>query len=94
MRRARDRIRWQRFRRLKRGDWVDFIDGDGRVTRERLNWISQKGILVFLNHRAAKAITISPEAGLQFRDGAAMAADRSSVFERAIDGVMHSLNVA
>lgn len=96
MRRARDKDALAAVQSLKRGDWVDFIDEYGQVTRERLNWISpQKGILVFSNHRAAKAITISPEAlARQFRDGAAMAADQSSVFERAIDGVMHSLNVA
>ena len=96
MRRARDKDALAAVQSLKRGDWVDFIDEYGQVTRERLNWISpQKGILVFSNHRAAKAITISPEAlARQFRDGVAMAADQSSVFERAIDGVMHSLNVA
>lgn len=96
MRRARDRDALELVQNLKRGDWVDFIDGEGNVARERLNWVSpQKGILVFSNHRAAKAITISPEAlARQFRDGAARMVDQASVFDRAIDGVMQSLGAA
>lgn len=96
MRRARDREALAQVRDLKRGDWVDFVDADGNVARERLNWISpQKGILVFSNHRAAKAISISPEAlARQVRDGAARVVAETSVFGRAIDGVMHSLGAA
>ncbi len=76
--------------------WRKFIDDSGQVARERLNWVSpQKGILVFSNHRAARAISISPEAlARQIRDGAARIVDDSSFFDRAIDGVMRSLNVA
>ncbi|MBI1906743.1 MAG: DUF1631 family protein, partial [Rhodocyclales bacterium] len=75
---------------------VDFVDADGNVARERLNWISpQKGILVFSNHRAAKAISISPEAlARQVRDGAARVVAETSVFGKAIDGVMQSLGAA
>lgn len=96
MRRARDREALEQVQDLKRGDWVDFIDADGNVNRERLNWVSpQKGILVFSNHRAAKAISISPEAlARQIRDGAARIVETGSVFDKALDGVMHSLNAA
>lgn len=96
MRRARDREALDQVSRLKRGDWVDFIDDEGHVARERLNWVSpQKGILVFSNHRAARAISISPDAlARQIRDGAARVVDDGSVFEKAIDGVMRSLNAA
>jgi hypothetical protein len=96
MRRARDRNALEQVEELKRGDWVDFIDADGNVARERLNWISpQKGILVFSNHRAAKAISISPDAlARQIRDGAAQVVAENSVFDKAFDGVMQSLNVA
>lgn len=97
MRRARDREALAQVRALKRGDWVDFIDAEGKVARERLNWLSpHKGILVFSNHRAAKAISISPEAlARQIRDGAAqVVGDEPSVFGKAIDGVMHSLGAA
>lgn len=96
MRRARDREAMAQVADLKRGDWVDFTDANGGSSRERLNWVSpQKGILVFSNHRAAKAISISPEAlARQIRNGSARVVDDGSVFERAIDGVMQSLNVA
>jgi len=96
MRRARDRAAMDQVQELKRGDWVDFIDAEGNVARERLNWVSpQKGILVFSNHRAAKAISISPEAlARQIRDGAARIVESASVFDKALDGVMHSLNAA
>lgn len=96
MRRARDREALAQVRDLKRGDWVDFIDGDGHIARERLNWVSpQKGILVFSNHRAAKAISIAPEAlARQIRDGAARVVAETSVFGKAIDGVMQSLGAA
>lgn len=96
MRRARDRDALEQVQGLQRGDWVDFIDETGKVTRERLNWVSpQKGILVFSNHQAAKAISISPDAlARQIRDGAASIVETSSVFDKALDGVMHSLNAA
>jgi hypothetical protein len=96
MRRARDRAALEQVQELKRGDWVDFIDEEGHVARERLNWVSpQKGILVFSNHRAARAISIAPEAlARQIRDGAARIVVESSVFERAIEGVTQSLGAA
>lgn len=96
MRRARDRDALEQVRELKRGDWVDFIDADGNIARERLNWVSpQKGILVFSNHRAAKAVSISPEAlARQIRDDAARVVTTESVFDKAFEGVMQSLNAA
>ena len=96
LRRARDREALEQVNELKRGDWVDFIDAEGKVARERLNWVSpQKGILVFSNHRAAKAISITPEALVrQIRNGTARMVEESSVFDKAINGVMHSLNAA
>lgn len=96
MRRARDREALEQVRDLRRGDWVDFVDAGGNVARERLNWVSpQKGILVFSNHRAARAISISPEAlARQIRDGTARVVAERSVIDRAIDGVMHTLSAA
>lgn len=96
LRRARDRDAMEQVCELKRGDWVDFIDADGNVARERLNWVSpQKGILVFSNHRSAKAISISPEAlARQIRDEAARVVAEGSVFDKAFDGVMKSLSAA
>jgi len=97
LRRARDLESMAQVEALQRGDWVDFVDDEGHVARERLNWLSpKKGILVFSNHRAAKAISISPTAlARRVRDGTArIEAQGSSVFGRAIDGVMHSLGAA
>ena len=78
---------------LKRGDWVEFHGDDGHSTRERLNWISpQRGILLFSNHQAAKAISIAPEALVrQIRDGKASIVHPEAIFERALSGALDSL---
>lgn len=94
--RASDREAFARVSELKRGEWVEFSHEDGEPSRERLNWISpQRGILVFSNHRSAKAISISPEAlARQLRDGNAKIVNDSPLFERALSGVLESLNAA
>jgi hypothetical protein len=78
---------------LHRGDWVEFAD-EGQVSRERLNWISpQRGILLFSNHRSAKAISITPEALIrQIRDGKATLVHEEAIFERALNGALESVN--
>jgi hypothetical protein len=78
---------------LHRGDWVEFTD-EGQVSRERLNWISpQRGILLFSNHRSAKAISITPEAlTRQIRDGKAAIVHEEAIFERALNGALESVN--
>lgn len=94
--RASDREAFARVSELKRGEWVEFRQEDGSSSRERLNWISpQRGILVFSNHRSAKAISISPEAlARQLRDGNATIVNDTPLFERALSGVLESLNAA
>lgn len=94
--RADDREAFRQVGELVRGDWVDFRQDDGSLARERLNWISpQRGILVFSNHRSAKAISFSPEAlARQIRDGQARIVHDEPLFERALDGVLRSLNAA
>lgn len=79
---------------LKRGDWIEFRDEDGNTHRERLNWISpQRGILLFSNHRAAKAISIAPDALVrQIRDNKAAIVQPEAIFERALSGALDSLN--
>ena len=78
---------------LKRGDWIEFRDEDGNTHRERLNWISpQRGILLFSNHRAAKAISIAPDALVrQIRDNKAAIVLPETIFERALSGALDSL---
>ena len=100
--RADDREIFRLVSELKRGDWVEFHelegpDGDVASTnRERLNWISpQRGILLFSNHRSAKAISIAPEAlARQIRDGRATFVRDEPIFERALSGALESMNAS
>ena len=91
--RASDRDIFRQVNELKRGDWVEFLDEDGTSNRERLNWISpQHGILLFSNHRSAKAISIAPDAlARQIRDGKASIVQEDAIFERALNGALESI---
>jgi len=92
--RADDREIFRQVSELKRGDWVEFLDEDGKRNRERLNWISpQRGILLFSNHRSSKAISIAPEAlARQIRDDKAAIVQEEAIFERALNGALESIN--
>ena len=94
--RADDREIFRQVNDLKRGDWVEFCDEEGNRSRERLNWISpQRGILLFSNHRSAKAISIAPDALVrQIRDGKATLLLDEAIFERALSGALESINAA
>ena len=93
--RADDRDIFRQVSDLKRGDWVGFRDEDGNINNERVNWISpQRGILLFSNHRSAKAISIAPEAlARQIRDGNAVILHEEPIFERALSGALESINM-
>lgn len=92
--RADEREIYRQVNELKRGDWVEFCDAEGNKNRERLNWISpQRGILLFSNHRSAKAISIVPEALVrQIRDGNATILLEEAIFERALSGALESIS--
>ena len=92
--RADDRDIARQVEELKRGSWVEFIDEEGKTSRERLNWISpQRGILLFSNHRSAKAISIAPDAlARQIRDGKAALVLEEPLFERALSDALESIN--
>ena len=92
--RADDRDVFRQVSELKRGDWVGFRDDEGNFNNERVNWISpQRGILLFSNHRSAKAISIVPEAlARQIRDGNAIILHDEPIFERALSGALESIN--
>ena len=94
--RADDREVARQVAELKRGDWVEFEQEDGSASRERLTWTSpQRHLMVFSNHRAAKAISISPDAlARKIREGQASIVSDESLFERAMSGVMGNLNAA
>ena len=89
-----DRDIFQRVNDLRRGDWVEFVDDEGNSNRERLNWISpQRGILLFSNHRSAKAISITPDAlARQIRNGKALIVEDDVIFDRALNGALESLS--
>jgi len=91
---ADDRDVTRRVALLQRGDWVEFRQEDGPIVRERLTWISPRGrILVFSNHRAAKAISIAPEALAHLiRNNQAEIIEEDSLFDRAMNGVLENLN--
>ena len=94
--RADDREIFHQVSALKRGDWVEFHDETGASNRARLHWISpQRGILLFSNHRSAKAISIAPEAlARQIRDGKASIVSETEHFERALTGALESINAS
>ena len=94
--RADDRAIFRQVSDLRRGDWVEFRDSENNISRERLNWISpQRGILLFSNHRSAKAISIAPEAlARQIRDGNAVILDEEPIFERALSGALESMHAS
>lgn len=49
-------------RRMRRGDWVQFVMSDGSRARHRLTWISpQRGLLVFSNQHGERALQLDPE---------------------------------
>jgi hypothetical protein len=86
--RSDDREIERQVSELKRGEWVEFGDDH----RERLNWISPlRGILLFSNHRSAKAISIAPDAlARQIRDGNARIVREEAIFERALSDALES----
>ena len=89
-----DRDIFRKVNDLRRGDWVEFVDDEGNSNRERLNWISpQRGILLFSNHRSAKAISITPDAlARQIRNGKALIVEEDVIFDRALNGALESLS--
>lgn len=80
---------------LKRGDWIEFRKEDEPPARARLSWISpQRGIYLFTNPRSPRATSISPEAlAYQFRVGLADIITDEPIFDRAVNGVLGSLNL-
>lgn len=92
---AADDIHLDKVASLKRGDWVEFRKEDEPATRARLSWVSpQRGIFLFTNPRSPRAMSISPEAlAYQFRGGVAEIVTDEPMFERAVNGMLDSLNL-
>jgi hypothetical protein len=88
-----DRTHLRHVRQLVRGDWVDFITV-GQVRRERLTWINpSRSLLLFSNHVADCAISITPEAlALRLKnDTARLVKQDAPMFERALHGAVQSM---
>lgn len=88
-------IHLQNVSKLGRGDWVEFRQAEGSPARARLSWVSpQRGIYLFTNPRSPRATSISQEAlAYQFRTGMASIVADEPLFERAVNGVLGSLNL-
>lgn len=81
---------------LKRGTWVEFVRNSGEKIRAKLSWISPlKGVYLFTNPGAAGALSVTPEAlARQLRRGDARIIEESSLVDRAVDDIVHSLSGA
>jgi len=79
---------------LKRGTWVEFIQDGGRRIRAKLSWISPlKGVYLFTNPGATEALSVIPDTlQQQFRRGEARVIEESSMMDRAVDSLVHSLS--
>jgi Protein of unknown function (DUF1631) len=79
---------------LKRGTWVEFLQDGGRRIRAKLSWISPlKGVYLFTNPGATEALSVIPDAlQQQFRRGEARIIEESSMMDRAVDSLVHSLS--
>jgi hypothetical protein len=78
---------------LRRGAWVEFVRSGHQFTRAKLSWISPlNGVYLFTNPAATEALSISPEAlQAQIESGDARLIDESSMIDRAVDKLVHSL---
>ena len=78
---------------LRRGTWVEFVRCGHQFARAKLSWISpQNGVYLFTNPAATEALSIAPEAlQAQIESGDARLIDESSMIDRAVDKLVHSL---
>lgn len=81
---------------LKRGTWVEFLQKGGRKIRAKLSWISPlKGVYLFTNPGATEALSVLPDVlQQQFRRGEARIIEETSLVDRAVDSLVHSLSGA
>lgn len=81
---------------LRRGTWVEFVSVGERKIRAKLAWISPlKGVYLFTNPGASEALSITPDVlQAQLRRGIARVINESSLVDRAVDRMVHSLQEA
>jgi hypothetical protein len=78
---------------LKRGAWLEFIQAGGSKIRAKLTWVSPlKGVYLFTNPGASEALSITPDVlEAQFKRGQVRLIEESSLIDRAVDSLVHSL---
>ncbi len=80
--------------KLERGTWVEFLRGSGEKIHAKLSWISPlKGVYLFTNPGEIGALSVAPEAlRRQLISGEARILPDSSLVDRAVDNMVHSLS--
>ena len=80
--------------KLERGTWVEFLHESGEKIRAKLSWISPlKGVYLFTNPGEVGALSVAPDAlQRQFLSGEARILPESSLVDRAVDNMVHSLS--
>ncbi|MEO8385925.1 MAG: DUF1631 domain-containing protein [Betaproteobacteria bacterium] len=80
--------------KLERGTWVEFMRDSGEKIRAKLSWISPlKGVYLFTNPGEVGALSVAPDAlQRQFLSGEARILPESSLVDRAVDNMVHSLS--
>jgi hypothetical protein len=81
---------------LKRGTWIEFLQAGGKKVRAKLTWVSPlKGVYLFTNSAASEALSVAPEALQgQLLRGEARLIEATSIIDRAVDHMVHSLSHA
>ena len=80
--------------KLERGTWVEFLRESGEKIHAKLSWISPlKGVYLFTNPGEVGALSVAPDAlQRQFLSGEAQILTESSLVDRAVDNMVHSLS--
>lgn len=81
---------------IQRGDWVEFTESGGGRMRARLSWISpHRGVMLFTNPDASRAVSITPEAlALQFKNGNAVLLSEEPLLERVMTKAVDAMQPA
>ena len=84
----------ERFRRMEIGNWLDFVDKDGKVQAGKLSWISPiSSRLLFVNRRGVRFCVASPEElAVMVRLGRLRAHVDDGAFDSAMQGVIDRLD--
>lgn len=83
-----------RFRRMEIGNWLDFVDKDGKVQSGKLSWISPiSSRLLFVNRRGVRFCVASPEElAVMVRLGRLRPHVDDGAFDSAMQGVIDRLD--